>query len=580
MFDILESLDIAFFSQNIVLNIGALALMITVCVANRLKKQLKNAQNFRFDLSVWLILAACLINLLGETLIPRIPVFTQQLIFISGFIFTALQIACVLALLLYAMALLDLVIQKVNVVTKVAVAVLMVPFGIFAVSNQFVVALLILIVFLFIQKPEQDLDISTGLYNAAAFRKSFIINSHKWRQNQLILLLVEDIGILNRVMGVESTNQIVREIGLYLEQQYKGMVYYLGNEMFAILCAGDQDTEARRNIRRLDERFMEKWQYGRGETSMTARIIEIRLPEDAHELETIYSYGDYLRSLEDGHKWVLYARAVDMRFIKRRIDVDMALRRAILMDSFEMYYQPIYSVEEGRITTAEALVRLYDTDLGQISPGEFIPIAEQNGLILQVSNLIFENVFSFISRCNLMEKGIEYIEVNLSMVQCMQESFAETITQMMERYNVTSNRVNLEVTETAAVSMPRRLRENMHDLYDRGIRFSLDDFGTGYSNIDSLMDLPLDMIKLDKSMIDMASAEDKGKIVLASAVAMAKRIDMKIVAEGVETRDQKEYLEAEGVDYLQGYYFSKPLPEEEFVTFVENFNMQGFDPEI
>jgi sensor c-di-GMP phosphodiesterase-like protein len=342
--------------------------------------------------------------------------------------------------------------------------------------------------------------------------------------------------------------------------------------MFAILFSGDQDTEARRNIRRLDERFMEKWQYGRGETSMTARIIEIRLPEDAAELETVYSYGDYLRSLEDGHKWVLYARAVDMRFIKRRIDVDMALRRAILMDSFEMYYQPIYSVKEGRITTAEALVRLYDTEHGQISPGEFIPIAEQNGLILQVSNLIFENVFSFINRCSLLDKGIEYIEINLSMVQCMQENFAESLAQMMEKYNVTSNRINLEVTETAAVSMPRRLRENMSDLYDRGLRFSLDDFGTGYSNIDSLMDLPLDMIKLDKSMIDMASMEDQGKIVLASAVAMAKRIDMKIVAEGVETREQKEYLEAEGVDYLQGYYFSKPLPEEEFVAFVEEFN--------
>jgi EAL domain-containing protein (putative c-di-GMP-specific phosphodiesterase class I) len=154
----------------------------------------------------------------------------------------------------------------------------------------------------------------------------------------------------------------------------------------------------------------------------------------------------------------------------------------------------------------------------------------------------------------------------------MQESFADMLSAMMKDYGVESNRINLEVTETAAVSMPRRLRENMSDLYERGIRFSLDDFGTGYSNIDSLMDLPLDMIKLDKSMIDMATDFEQGKLVLASAVSMAKQINMKIVAEGVETAEQKEFLEQMKVDYLQGYYFSKPLPEEGFVKFVEEFN--------
>jgi EAL domain-containing protein (putative c-di-GMP-specific phosphodiesterase class I) len=261
-----------------------------------------------------------------------------------------------------------------------------------------------------------------------------------------------------------------------------------------------------------------------------------------------------------------------MQFLKRRIDVDVAIRKALLTESFEMYYQPIYHVESQSIESGEALVRLYDSELGQISPGEFIPIAEQGGLILQLSELIFKKVFAFISQNDLQKKGIAYIEINLSMVQCMQESFADMLSAMMKDYGVESNRINLEVTETAAVSMPRRLRENMSDLYERGIRFSLDDFGTGYSNIDSLMDLPLDMIKLDKSMIDMATDFEQGKLVLASAVSMAKQINMKIVAEGVETAEQKEFLEQMKVDYLQGYYFSKPLPEEGFVKFVEEFN--------
>ncbi len=211
-----------------------------------------------------------------------------------------------------------------------------------------------------------------------------------------------------------------------------------------------------------------------------------------------------------------------------------------------------------------------------ISPAEFIPIAEKSGLILPISDIIFRKVFAFIRDNELMSKGLQYIEINLSMIQCMQESFSDKLSGMMQEYGISSNRINLEVTETAAVNSPRRLRENMQELYERGIRFSLDDFGTGYSNIDSLMDLPLDMIKLDKSMIDMATyaADDKGKIVLGSAVAMVKRMNMKIVAEGVETREQKEYLEAMGVAPLQGYYFSKPIPEEEFVVFIEKFNVR------
>jgi EAL domain-containing protein (putative c-di-GMP-specific phosphodiesterase class I) len=320
---------------------------------------------------------------------------------------------------------------------------------------------------------------------------------------------------------------------------------------------------------------MKAWNYAGGATDMTARTIEIRLPEDAQDIEMVYSYGDYLRSLEEGHKWMLYARTVDMQYLKRRIDVDVALRKAIEADSFEMYYQPIYHVESQSIDSGEALVRLYDSELGRISPGEFIPIAEQGGLILQMSEIIFRKVFSFISNNELFDKGVKYLEVNLSMVQCMQESFADKLQEMMKEYGIASNRINLEVTETAAVSMPRRLRENMGDLYERGIRFSLDDFGTGYSNIDSLMDLPLDMVKLDKSMIDMATASDHGKLILASAIAMVKQVKMKIVAEGVETVEQKEFLEQMKVDYLQGYYFSRPLPEEDFVKFVEEFNKVG-----
>lgn len=444
------------------------------------------------------------------------------------------------------------------------------------VSDVFGLAIAILILYVNIQNPEEHLDMTTGLFNPNAFRKSFLFNRRNYHNNHLIVIFIEDIPVLKQVMGVETANQILKEIADYLDQRFSRNVYQMGSELYGIMLRIEEEGQLPEIMRSLDERFMKKWRYGSGETDMTARIIEIRLPEDAQDVETVYSYSDYLGALDASHKWFLYARAVDMQFLQRKTDVEGALRRAIEKKSFEMYFQPIYCVAEDNIATAEALVRLDDPEMGMISPAEFIPIAEKSGLILPISDIIFRKVFAFIRDNELMSKGLQYIEINLSMVQCMQESFSEKLSGMMQEYGISSNRINLEVTETAAVNSPRRLRENMQELYERGIRFSLDDFGTGYSNIDSLMDLPLDMIKLDKSMIDMATyAEDnKGKIVLGSAVAMVKRMNMKIVAEGVETREQKEYLEGMGVDYLQGYYFSKPIPEEEFVVFVEKFNVR------
>ncbi len=437
----------------------------------------------------------------------------------------------------------------------------------------FGVALAVLVIYMNIQKPEEYLDTVTGLFNALCFRKNFSLNARFNPKNHLILIYVEDVAVLKQIMGIESTNYILKEIAAYLEQRFPGNAYFMGSEIFGIMLRCDDEKKIRDIMNSLDERFMEKWHYGSGETDITIRSIEIRLPEDAADLETIDSYADYLRALDSSHKWILYARAVYMQFVQRRVEIEGAIRRAIETESFEMYYQPIYSVNEKNIATAEALVRLQDPELGMISPAEFIPIAEKSGLILPVGDIIFRKVFSFIQKNDLLKKGIQYIEINLSMVQCMQENFADRLSDMMRTYGIDSSRINLEVTETAAVNSPRRLRENMQELYERGIRFSLDDFGTGYSNIDSLMDLPLDMIKLDKSMIDMATKQDKGKIVLSSAIAMVKRMNMKIVAEGIETRAQKEYLENMGIDYLQGYFFARPLPEEEFVAFIEHFNI-------
>ena len=169
---------------------------------------------------------------------------------------------------------------------------------------------------------------------------------------------------------------------------------------------------------------------------------------------------------------------------------------------------------------------------------------------------------------NLAKLGIEYIEVNLSVVQCMQSELANSVLTIMDRYGIEKKMVNLEITETVATNSPKVLLKNMKILSDNGVTFSMDDFGTGYSNISATAAMPLDIIKLDKSLIDMAYSSQRGKEILMGVVTMVDRMGFKIVAEGIEEKEQFEMLREQGIDYIQGYYFSKPLPEKEFLEYL------------
>ena len=235
----------------------------------------------------------------------------------------------------------------------------------------------------------------------------------------------------------------------------------------------------------------------------------------------------------------------------------------------EVHYQPIFNTEKGCYTSAEALVRIKDDLLGNISPEIFIPIAERNGSIIRMGNMIFEKVCKFISENNMRNTTIEYIEINVSAVQCMQEDFVDTLNEIMERYGVQPDQINLEVTETAAVNSIAVLQENVERLHRQGISFALDDYGSGYATIGYIHQLPFKIIKLDKLMVWDAFENERAGITLRYTVGMLKELKVHIVAEGVETLEQQSRLSDIGCDYLQGWYYSKAVPPNEFAKLIE-----------
>ena len=251
--------------------------------------------------------------------------------------------------------------------------------------------------------------------------------------------------------------------------------------------------------------------------------------------------------------------------------MDLILNRAIRDRKFEMYYQPIYSIKDGRFVSAEALIRLFDDEHGFVSPALFIPAAERKGLMIPIGDFVLESVFRFISDNDFSELGLSYIELNLSVAQCLQNDLADKILTLEKKYHINPERVNLEITETTYENIGDITDMNIKRLSENGFSFSLDDYGTGYSNMHRISRLPLKIIKIDKTMVD-DMVNKAGMSVLSNTVSMMKDIDKEIVCEGVETKEQLDTLTSLGVDFIQGYYFSKPLPAEKFVEFIRERN--------
>ena len=184
---------------------------------------------------------------------------------------------------------------------------------------------------------------------------------------------------------------------------------------------------------------------------------------------------------------------------------------------------------------------------------------------------MLEEVHRFISENDIASLGLEYIEINLSIAQCMQEELPERLTFLREMYGVPPERINLEITETTYEDMGSVMQFNLEALSGMGYTFSLDDYGTGYSNMQRVSKLPLKIIKLDKSLVDDMGSDD-GMSIVRNTIKMMRDIDKELVAEGVETKENLDYLEKIGCHFIQGYYFSKPLPEDEFVMFIKEHN--------
>ncbi len=397
-----------------------------------------------------------------------------------------------------------------------------------------------------------------------------------------------EFHIIHGKYGHDICQKILRDIGNIIESTLGLKVYSVEEEVIGIII--DKNNYDEEKIRELASKIEYGFTFNASVIHVTGTIDMVYCPDEAEsvaELEDIFSFMRMYRSSQQN----FYRYDKNMYKEKERYsDILRILDNAINNDGFYMVYQPIYSVKKGDFHSAEALIRLKDNKtIGFISPEEFIPIAEKEGLIMKIGEIALSKVCEFSQRANLIGRGIEYIEINLSAVQCIDQGLTRQIKDTVYKYGLPYNFLNLEITETAATSSGNMLNRNVEALRDMGASFSMDDFGTGYSNLAQMADTQYELIKIDKSLIWCCYPEQRKKIlmkteteekrdvsitksvaVLTKIIELINDLKLKIVAEGVETKEMVDALSEKGVDYLQGYYFSKPLQEEEFLDFLES----------
>ena len=421
-----------------------------------------------------------------------------------------------------------------------------------------------------LENPEAYLDRLTGVFSNATlweYLKQLYTNRTPF---SVIAITTADEWRLT----ADAESSILIEMADYLRSFQKARLFRSTGNCFMLIY--DKNTidsfeiESTFNLDVIKHKFAGTWYNGTEHISAGFLYSPDSLVfESAEEFYEVYQHFKP-DSLEADDTIILNTEAGS--HIREFQQTVRLIKDAITDNRVEVFYQPIYSVRDKKFISAEALARLRDSNGNIVMPGHFIPVAEEYGLIEKIGEIVFEKSCRALKESRMRKLGIKYVEVNLSVSQCENEKLAENFRNIMKSFNLPPETINLEITETSTLNQRNILLENMRSLKDLGCSFSLDDFGTGESNLNYIVDMPVDIVKFDRTMTQDYFVNERAKLVMGATIRMIKELGLKIVAEGIETKEQLDCMIELGVDYIQGFYFSRPLPHDDFVSFIQARN--------
>lgn len=389
----------------------------------------------------------------------------------------------------------------------------------------------------------------------------------------LLFLDVDRFMRINNTFGYAVGDLLVRQVGSRLRDAAgeKGIVTRMGRDDFALLdAAAATHDEAQALAERVMQAFAQPFKLDGREFFLTLSIGVCCFPDDGEDVGRMLVNAEnamFLAKRAGRNNYQFYARDMNSASAER-LEMETALRHAVERGELVLHYQPSVSLESGCITAVEALVRWAHPTRGMVPPDKFIPLADETGLISEVGKWVLFEACRQTKRWH--DEGIEHLKVsvNVSAVQFRQGDLTEVVAEALRQTGLPASCLDLEITETVLMQEADATIATLNALKQMGVCVSVDDFGTGYSSLAYLKRFPIDTLKIDKSFMRDVTVDSHNAAIVRTVIALARSLGLESIAEGVETREQVEFLRAEGCDRLQGYYFSKPLPAPTLVEFV------------
>lgn len=428
--------------------------------------------------------------------------------------------------------------------------------------------------FLTFQNPRDHIDKQTNLYCQRAFIQ-VIDRLYAKKNNNLNLLVIEIENIKNieSVYGVYSSYNAVKQTAdIFIKVIEKSRnVFYLGENRFVLLI---KNEDFNNKLEQISRGFTSPLQIKNCSVSVKYNMCRIQHIDVAKDCEELLYIIDKLMLLSKQKECenCLIADKLVIDEINRIRMIENKMCEPGKENCIDIKFQPIFDVINRKFNHSEVLIRINCPEIGEVSPFEFISIAERSGIISEIGFIVFEKACRFINEEKLWEVGVESVAINLSILECMQDDLFVRLKAIKDQYPNCKTRINFEITESIASNASDKISAVLRELVSDGSDIIIDDFGTGYSNIDLILHNPFNTVKLDISLLKNSMSSGKAKKFVQGIVKTFKNMKFNVIGEGAETQEEYNTLLDIGVDFVQGYYLSKPLSPDEYIAFLKSKN--------
>ncbi len=423
-------------------------------------------------------------------------------------------------------------------------------------------------------------DALTGLYNRNYFVRLLSDYVRKAEEENTIVAVmfvdIDDFRKINDGMGLIVGDEVVQQFGQFLScfQNENVLVSHFNADVYCIAIYNPGGNQSVEHIyKTIHERAKTPFTLSTGqELLLSASAGVAEYPEAAKTTLDLINCAEIVmfKAKKLGKDTIQYFDAPILKEFLQNVNIENKLKEAVFSQNFTLNFQPQYYVNDKKMRGMEALIRWRDNDGKMISPSVFIPIAEKNGTIVPMGMWVIEESIKTFSAWKKKYDCNVILSLNISAIQYMQNEFVDNILMIIKKYDVNPEELELEITESVLIENFKEITEKICILRDYGVRISLDDFGTGYSSLSYLMGLPIDTLKIDKTFIDTSITDANTSVIIESIIVMAKKLGFETIAEGVETKEQFDYLKNIGCECVQGYLLGRPMPKEEIEQILLN----------